>query len=256
MTQPNRVRRTTREAVEIRAEASDVWHALVRREETPRWLGPGATLEAKLGGLCTATNFRGESFSGRVVELAATRRLVARGEEGGELDFQLDLRPRGTMVRAVRTVMLEPDDADERADAEPRDWRLALLALRVHVEFRAELSSAHASAWTQAPRIEAWRALFGPGRFVVEGTVDQLQRRDGYKLTLPAGFQATGRAATIEPGAQFIGDAATGELLTLSVLRAKDRTLLHAALIGSRRPTDELADLAVTWQRALAACAS
>jgi uncharacterized protein YndB with AHSA1/START domain len=258
MSETTNVRRTVREAIEIEAAAERVWHALVRRDETPRWLGVGATLEARLGAECSATDLRGERFAGAVAELAATRRIVARAEPGGELAIELEPRRSGTLVRCVRTLDVPRADADEFANATAREWRLALLALRLHVESRGANGVVRASAWSQARgasgRTAAWHALFGAERFVLAGSVDQLQRRDGFAVTLPGGVELSGRASIVEPGAQFVGDAAKGELLALSALGGARGTLLDAAWFGARRPKADLDALASTWHAALAAC--
>lgn len=243
--------RTVREAIEIRADAPAVWHALVRRDQTPRWLGTGARIEAKPGGACVWVDRRGGHFEGRVEQLSPTRRLVALFPDGGGLEFQLDHRPRGAMLRAVRTLRLALQDADELAAAEAREWRLALLALRAQVESGDERGRALASAWSPLARPQAWETLFGPGRLVLAGRVDQLQRRDGFHLTLTGGLELDGRAATVEPSAQFVGELPQGEVLALSALASPGRTLLSVALLGSPRPAAELAGAAASWQRAL-----
>lgn len=248
---PSTTLRTVREAIEIRAAAVSVWHALVRRDETPRWLGEGAAFDPRPEGACGCTNLRGERFEGRVESFATTRRLVARSTDGGSFEFQLDPHPRGTMLRVVRSLWLARERADELAGAEAREWRIALLALRAHVETQGAAKSLLACAWSPLAREAAWASLFGAERLVRAGAVDQLQRRDGFHLRLAGDVELSGRAATVEPRAQFIGDSAGGEVLVLTALGGADRTRLVAALLAARRDADELGRLRESWLAAL-----
>ncbi|MCE9592683.1 MAG: SRPBCC domain-containing protein [Planctomycetes bacterium] len=251
MTNADLVSRTAREAIELRADTATVWHALVRRTETPRWLGAGAVIEAKGDGECRWTNQRGETFEGRIDNLAPTRRLVANASDGGSIEFQFDHRGRGTMVRAVRTALVARDAADELATAESCEWRIALLALRAHVDSAGSAETARAGVWTNADRTSAWRAMFGVDALIVEGAVDQLQRRDGFTLAFAGGLKLTGRASTVEREVQFVGETQTGELLTLSALRGARGTFVHIALMGSARRVEELNALEAAWRTAL-----
>ncbi|MCK6445506.1 MAG: hypothetical protein L6Q99_03865 [Planctomycetes bacterium] len=249
---PTTTLRTVREAIEIGADAASVWHALVRRDETPRWLGEGAGFDPRPEGACSATNLRGERFDGRVESFAATRRLAARATDGGSLELQLEPRARGTMVRVVRSLWLGREHADELANAEAREWRIGLLRLRAHVESQGSATTLVASAWSPLAREAAWATLFGAERLVRAGSVDQLQRRDGFHLQLAGDIDLAGRAASVEPRALFIGDAPGGEVLVLTALAGGERSLLVAALLGSRRPADQLDRLRASWLPALA----
>lgn len=249
---PTTTLRTVREAIEIGADAANVWHALVRRDETPRWLGEGASADPRPDGACSATNLRGERFDGRVESFAATRRLVARAADGGSLEWLLEPRSRGTMVRVAKSLWLGRENADELANAEAREWRIGLLRLRAHVESQGSAATLLVSAWSPLAREAAWATLFGAERLVRSGAVDQLQRRDGFHLRLAGDIDLAGRAATVEPRAQFIGDAPGGEVFVLTALAGAQRTLLVAALLGSRRPAEQLERLRETWLAALA----
>ncbi len=249
--------KSSREAIELEVGPQIAWHTLTEPRELANWLEPGAQFDRAIGGKARVSSLAGQGFDGEIVDYDSTRRLVARvgNSTVDELDFQMDRRGSGVMVRAVRTRVFA-SNGDERIASEAREWRFRWLSLRQYVEKhrRTEPRIALATIRTELAPADAWRVLVGPKAFAREGSLEKTQRRDMFELVTADGEHLTGRVQVHEPNGQLaaILEGSTDALFSLEVLRGESDTLAVARYRAFDVAAAKVAELEARWKSLLA----
>lgn len=131
--------------VDIRAEAGEVWRAIIEPQSLARWCSPGAELQPRQGGLFRACVDRVTEFEAHVEVFEAARRLrliylpnpaLPRADTVITDDLILDAVPGGTVVRLLGSGVPGAPQWDTQYWRLRTSWSQALNRLKVFVEQR------------------------------------------------------------------------------------------------------------------------
>jgi uncharacterized protein YndB with AHSA1/START domain len=239
MTQPNEGRaqtiRTVEDKIEIAAPVEAVWQALTEAEELARWFPLDARVTPDVGGkiwlswgdwaewdqqikIWEPGKHLQTTYASTPAGLAEKPPAAVAKPIEIAIDFYLESRAGGTVLRVVHSGFGKAASWDNEYYGVMRGWRYELQALRHYLEKHPGV--ARRVAWVrstiQVSAEEMWETLTGADGFFFDSDLAGLEPGDRYSLRSAAGEVFRGVVRTASPPFDFSG---TVENLGDSLLR-------------------------------------
>ncbi len=219
-------KRVAEERLEIDAPVEAVWRALTEAEEIERWFSPEARVTPGVGGKiwwCWEGMYEWEQ---RIEIWEPNRHLrtsyalsgpgarpVAEPDPDARprpvqlaIDFHLEARGGGTVLRVVHSGFGADAAWDLEYDGVRRGWHFELRSLRHYLEKHPGVARkvAWARKTVKLTAEEAWELLLSPDGFVSDTGLAKLQPGADYSLSA-AGHVFQGVVQTLSPPFEFSG---------------------------------------------------
>jgi uncharacterized protein YndB with AHSA1/START domain len=198
--------RTVQDEIEIAAPVEAVWRALTEADELTNWFsleakvtpGAGGTIWLRWDELVTwpqkihlwepnrhlRTTYE-KPFSPEIDPSAGPTEIV--------IDFHLEARAGGTVLRVVHSGFGADASWDKEYDGVRLGWRYELQSLQLYLEKHPGVARKVARAKTAltVAADEAWQLVMGPEGMLAEGSLSGLEPGDRYSFRTAAGQHST-----------------------------------------------------------------
>lgn len=190
--------------IEIDAPVEAVWKALTDAEELTRWVALDARVTPGQGGSIWLS--WGVDAEGEIpIEIWEPNRHLRQGPEPQTVDYYLEGRGGGTVLRLVHAGFGAGADSDAEYEATRTGWALFLRNLRHYLERHPGKPGTVTvvSRPTNLPVDDAWRRLMSPAGLLAQGTLDAPKAGDRYAIQTSTGDALAGIVQLFDPPLLF-----------------------------------------------------